>query len=639
MGKASRLRSQREAKRAENDLREVGRSARKADRRGRRVPPTIAAYERLASLDSERVIEALIARSTARMEKIPVYSDQLKAEMISCLAPITWIDRALIKYGANPLRPPSVHAGALSDRLLWGSDSAVAASRLMLCLQFVGAAAIARNQLERWVINRSVNAGIEQVPGESMQEFIARAWSSPDHGSGASSKHAESSEKRPDFDEFVPSQEPTVEHSHVKLSSGEEVCPATLYGLLSELMHGREMVEALYWETDGVLSGDSFPDEAAIAVGVAADAISLSLREVRSAVEKMAKRRNDVAILGLLAHPFDRFSLQCEHESTGEGAAKLGATPSPDRLVTPPLAALMPLTPREGLSELAVGIVQRMAFTHVATMSGQRPAGRLFRDDEFTAHTFAWHRSRSIRTAQRGLAQEREKFGVDFNEESLSLRTMRFGVLSEAAAIVALWQRGTQGGAALIVVASALRSAHWLWLEDDHRAMAILRCVLEQVARARVWRTKPEKARLLEGRTQTSPRDWLETAGWKRLRALNNALGEFAHMSVGSRWTGAHELLALLQIDVDEDTAIYTARGAALEFVSVLVAEEVIESAKGLSVSVALAFANEFKRIGLVDQSGAPVEQRFNHIWRQRMVDLGDSDFSIGDDVVDCSVA
>src|SRR5665647_3936431 len=122
----------------------------------------------------------------------------------------------------------------------------------------------------------------------------------------------------------------------------------------------------------------------------------------------------------------------------------------------------------------------------------------------------------------------------------------------------------SRSSAAMLVIGSGIRSTQWLWLEDDDRAMAVLRCVLEQVARSRTWRLKPEKARLLEERSETTPRDWLENAGWRRLSPLNRALGEFAHVRPSRRWNAARALLASLQLDVDEDTAIFTARGAAL---------------------------------------------------------------------------
>jgi hypothetical protein len=192
------------------------------------------------------------------------------------------------------------------------------------------------------------------------------------------------------------------------------------------------------------------------------------------------------------------------------------------------------------------------------------------------------------------------------------------------------WLSTPSSANAASVVGSGLRSAYWLWLEDDDRAMAMLRIVLEQTARLKTWREKPEKARELESRDSTTPRDWLEKAGWRRLTALNRALGEFAHTKSTSRWAGARELLARLQPDVDQDRAIYTARGAAVDFVASLVASEAIEQLKLASPTVADAVAEMFVKAGVAvaDPTDRDVERLFNHIWSQRTNDLGTPDFA-----------
>jgi hypothetical protein len=64
--------------------------------------------------------------------------------------------------------------------------------------------------------------------------------------------------------------------------------------------------------------------------------------------------------------------------------------------------------------------------------------------------------------------------------------------------------------AAAAVVSSSLRSAYWLWLEDDDRAMATLRCTLEQTARLRTWHLKPAKAATLEPTPQLR-----QGTGWR----------------------------------------------------------------------------------------------------------------------------
>lgn len=268
------------------------------------------------------------------------------------------------------------------------------------------------------------------------------------------------------------------------------------------------------------------------------------------------------------------------------------------------------------------------AFEEV--LRGKRPAGRLFRDDEMTTLAFAWHRGRSIKTAMRALDAEREHYGEAFDERTLSGRTVRWGVLSEATSLVGGWLPVEQQGAALAIAGSGIRSAYWLWLEDDDRAMAVLRTVREQTARSRTWRTKPAKAERLESRAGTRPRDWIEAAGWRRLTPLNTALGEFAHIKATSRWSGARRLLTEFQLDADPELAAYTARGAALEFVATLAASEVAESARAVSEPVAQCLTQAFDCLSLLPDTAGPgaVEEQFNHIWSNRMADLGPPEFT-----------
>ncbi|GGK31715.1 hypothetical protein GCM10010124_25610 [Pilimelia terevasa] len=133
---------------------------------------------------------------------------------------------------------------------------------------------------------------------------------------------------------------------------------------------------------------------------------------------------------------------------------------------------------------------------------------------------------------------------------------------------------------------------------------------------------------MLESRPETTPRDWLEAAGWKRLTALNRALGELAHTKATSRWSGARELLAKFQQDINEEDAIYTARGAALDFVAELLARELAAEVSEISPTISEGLLRLFLEIGLCsEQHSYSLESRFNHIWSHRTTSLGDSDF------------
>ncbi len=88
--------------------------------------------------------------------------------------------------------------------------------------------------------------------------------------------------------------------------------------------------------------------------------------------------------------------------------------------------------------------------------------------------------------------------------------------------------------------------------------MGCLRCVVEQVARARTWRLRPDRARKIEANPNSTPRDWIEGAGWLRLSLLNRALGEFAHGSTQTNWHIARDALVAIQDAADNEEAQYT---------------------------------------------------------------------------------
>jgi len=94
-------------------------------------------------------------------------------------------------------------------------------------------------------------------------------------------------------------------------------------------------------------------------------------------------------------------------------------------------------------------------------------------------------------------------------------------------------------------------------------------------------------------------------------------------MSVDTR-----ELLAKLQRDVEDEFAIYTARGASLDFVQQLVARELCVEMKIVSPTIGAALVELFTRGGWDVSFGTnAVEEQFNHIWLHRAAGLGTSEF------------
>lgn len=81
-------------------------------------------------------------------------------------------------------------------------------------------------------------------------------------------------------------------------------------------------------------------------------------------------------------------------------------------------------------------------------------------------------------------------------------------------------------------------------------------------------------------------------------------------------------MLSALQLNVDSKSAIYTARGASLDFVSLLVAKEVLAWCEGVSPTIAITLHAAFTRFDLTDGEES-LEFRMNHIWRHRADDMG----------------
>jgi len=593
--------------------------AQAAESSGRRVGSTLADYEAILPQGDKRVAQALISRHNVRMENIAKTFDDYRFAAMSALVPIIFLSRALKDLGASPRRPPPVHVGSVPDLLAWGVDSAVAAARLLLAGQTLGAAVMIRNQLERWVSQRAVNLGLKQQDGESTVNFVARVWSHPDafHGQWYE-KHVEVTSYLYEDGDVQRGDFRTPEHLHVYRSDGTDVCPALTYELLSEFIHLRAFEEASYWDAELLVQNDALREAVMLAAGAVCDAIFLALREIRLSVLELAKRRGHKSAVEVLSIGMDAISMS-DHQTDLAYEAIPFSHPRMRETLIPPVAVLAPLLPREGLSNGMVSVVRSLSDDYQATLSGIRPAGRLYQDDEYLVRAFAWHRYRSILVASQALEAERRQLGADFNIDSLTGRSAKWVILSEATSLLAIWHQVPGVKKSAGALASSLRSAYWLWLEDDDRAMAVLRSCLEYVARLRTWRRKPGKATNLEANPATTPRDWITQAGWKRLHLLNYILGEFAHARSINNWPNARRLLSELQVDVDAEKAIFTARGAAIDFTASLAVREVVALISEMSADLGSAMGRILHELDFeLDENAPDVEAHFAHIWSVR---------------------
>ncbi|MER7070641.1 hypothetical protein [Terrabacter sp. NPDC000476] len=541
------------------------------------------------------------------MARTQELSARYRIEALSTLASLTVLDQAIARLSPTPGRPPALLLpGSWPDQLAWGIDSAVATVRMLLCGQFIGAAAIARNQLERWTANRAFLARVDKTAGESDADFIARVWSSP---VDADAVKADPELHVAFFQDAAVSADELNDHAHVTLNDGREVCPAAMWSILSELVHGRGPVGAVHWEVTRCLDPDSVPTDVDVAAAAVIDATAMNMAHLRRILEAIHLGNGWTGSAKVLKSGLDSFSLAGSNRSV-----RLRDYDISEDSVTPGLWALAPLTPGEGLNSRAVRRLADESRVYARVWRGERPAGRLFKDDEMVTIAFAAHRYRSVLGAQAALRREKDHFGKDFDLQSLASRATIWTLVSEALGLLGEWLTGPAADAA-VSSSAAIRSSGWLWLEDDDRSMAVQRTVLEQLARLRTWRRRPDKAARLDI-SAPSPSRWLEAAGWRRLGPLNVALGEFAHLTKRSDWGGARELLVKLQVDTDPDLALFTARGSALDLTQELAAREAVEGLRTFAPQTAECLVELLGRAGMrLGEVDPSLERHLNHVW------------------------
>jgi hypothetical protein len=632
MGRDSRRRAQRRAGERELTPKEVRRYAEKANRRARRLEPTVEDFTRAAAQGSVRLAEALIARSTIRMDNIlaipAVYSMAALESITSMLA----LDKALTAIGIPLRRMPSDYQGRLPRHLAWGADSCIAACRLLLVGQIAGAAVIARQQLEHWTMFLSRVAGVDRGDS-SIQQFIASCWNpfieslATQSGEDAATLGDVSVEEFPFEGDDSTAAEPAQHHEHVILGDGVSVCPAVLYGEVSELLHANRGKEGVRWEAVEYLTPDWCTADVVDTAASVVHALQLSLIQIHFMIAALVKDRDQsLAVVALAMMPaFGNRSDSPVAWRDLDPLPTLRESVPVEQLVSPEIATLMPLTVEEGLRAGVVNHAAERSRLYEAVVAGRRPEGRLYRNDELATLAFDAHRYSSAVWAAQALGAESRYLGADFDSNRLTGRGARYVVVAEIATLLSRWaQARPELSASAALISSTLRSAYWLWLEDDDRSMATLRCTLEQTARLRVWHLKPDKAAQLTARSATMPKDWLDAAGWRRLAALNRAFSEYAHAHEKSRWGGARRLLAMLEIDGGDD-ALFTARGAALDFTASLVVREAIRViGDDYSKALADALVDMVAGWGIdVDLDDATLNPVLDHIWSHRQTTLG----------------
>lgn len=561
----------------------------------------------------------MLSRHNRRMSVL-FKKDRLDFELLrKLISHAALLDIHLKQLGADQSREIVNLGDDWPNHLQWGVDSVFVASRLLFSGQLIGAAAIARVQLERWTDNLIFNAKLERLDGESRAAQISRAWAlarSSSRPTGDTARRAPTS----DSPQIAGNEDPTSWTSDdttnddsdgfnqsteipIEVVPGRLIMPGLIFSGLSELLHARgPILQSVKWETCDLLGTDERQSSAYLkSTEMVIDALTLSLSRIRACIMTLAIERNN--------------------RNMTSGAVVNMWIPSGRE--SPWGGSLIPMAPHHGLRDDFRVIYESAETSYRKVLQGKRPAGHLYNNVEFTDLAFLSRRSRAYSTARHALKEEEEQLGIEFNIAGLDARMSGYILVAEAASLCSLWLPHTKPANAAAVASSALRSASWLWLEDDDRAMGLLRVVLEQTARLKTWRRKPTLAENLERSRRTTPRDWLEAAGWKRLRIVGRALGETVHMHPMSRWFGAHAVLVASHTADGEDPVLQTGRRSTLDMIALMLARESVDWIGVLSAEL----AQSLEKITALDKSYVLVEEWLSRSWDIRATSFGEPMF------------
>jgi hypothetical protein len=242
---------------------------------------------------------------------------------------------------------------------------------------------------------------------------------------------------------------------------------------------------------------------------------------------------------------------------------------------TRPPPALVPLVDGEFATFGAVADLWPLYTEYHAALADRFTAQR-WTPLQLAELTFAAHRFSRLLVTADARAQDRKISGQHLEIQQHLSSASPYILTAEFAAVCALWnQSRPQIAAAATQISATLLSGYWLWIEEDDRAMGILRCTLHHAARLRTWHVHPDTAQALQSTSSTTPRRWLSVAGWSKFRSLDRALFEFAHANRESRLDAA-EILDDHLDDPESPVSQRIARQTALDTVTVLAAAETL---------------------------------------------------------------
>lgn len=430
----------------------------------------------------------------------------------------------------------------------------------------VSAALIARSLLERWTLNVAHEFDLERDEDEDDATFISRVWRS-------------------------------YHHPSVPRDVGE------WWSWLSELLHGRKGDAALGPDSaHAVVLVDSANENLHSSIS---RILELSLRQVRGGLSILAEEEDLADTIGVF---------QCH-------APPLSSWEEPFPLTT----AFLPLDYYEAYRNRSEQWVQLAAIYRGNVEDDSWELTTRF-NPVMACEALFERRGRAVERARLAFEDEKVQLADEFNPGLLASKMFRFVSIAQMGRILAASAPEHERDA-LVTASQAVDGAAHLWLEDSDYSLGCLRVLLEQTARLRVHRLKPERAARMEAAFRTPSSRWISAAGWGRLAILMRAVNEFAHIGLRTRRSGARKVLQRLQT---ESNGPQTSRGDALISVVYMFAFELHARLSG-EPAIAAAFT---KTVALLDEDAHAVrlESYLNraHAWRDES--FGSPDFVAADE-------
>ena len=570
MGRTSRHKLERRLGQAQSTPKQVERATLKAQRRARNVPPTVEAYERVAESGPTRLIETLIGRHSIRIDNLDAVAQLSIDHCLKHLMAVCHLDAIFIRQGhqLNQHSPP--YESPWPTHLSWSFESTIAALRLMLAGQIVGAAIILRQQLGRWTLLLARADSVVRRRGEPIESFIARAWTQ--RAMDMLGLYAFDVALDDIFDDLDDHPRTTgaigTDHEHVQVD-GRPLCPAHVYHTLCELIDAQHADRRVECEVMHDFNAEPSPTDTHAPAETILDTLTLCMIQMRLATVTTYVFRTDTDTMRgipLVSPPPERRPVQ--HPSEIQ-------LPLSKPAATRPPPALVPLVDGEFATFGAVADLWPLYTEYHAALADRFTAQR-WTPLQLAELTFAAHRFSRLLVTADARAQDRKISGQHLEIQQHLSSASPYILTAEFAAVCALWnQSRPQIAAAATQISATLLSGYWLWIEEDDRAMGILRCTLHQAARLRTWHVHPDTAQALQSTSSTTPRRWLSVAGWSKFRSLDRALFEFAHANRESRLDAA-EILDDHLDDPESPVSQRIARQTALDTVTVLAAAETL---------------------------------------------------------------